>query len=153
MDIFSLEDAARMLRKRKILPIGESFDDNKIEIRKLLLRVRTIYVGVSNIPRIDSKPVIYNIGNKHDYSFIYLFFLLSLISNIFLLLCKVLETLIFGIPRVAFKLIFVLGITMGIGYYIFVPKIYDSLRKFVEMEKRRKEEEEETETDEKEKND
>nr|CAG8483592.1 5462_t:CDS:2 [Entrophospora candida] len=100
LEIISLEDAARIIKARKGLNYLES-NPNQITItNKRFLRVRAIYTGVSNVPQKESKPVIYNI---------------------------VLETLTFGVPRVAFKLALVLGIAVGVGYYIFIPKIYESL--------------------------
>ncbi|CAJ0843874.1 15350_t:CDS:2 [Entrophospora sp. SA101] len=101
LEIISLEDAARIIKARKGLDYLESNPNQIITItNKRFLRVRAIYTGVSNVSQKESKPVIYNI---------------------------VLETLTFGVPRVAFKLALVLGIAVGVGYYIFIPKIYESL--------------------------
>ncbi|CAG8658295.1 2702_t:CDS:2 [Acaulospora morrowiae] len=111
LEIMGFEDAARILRKRNVLQDHESTSELRVFTTKKLIRVRAIYDGVSITPNRDSQVIIYNI---------------------------VLENLIYGIPRVAFKLIFLLGVTMGAAYFLFVPKIYNALRKVVE-EKEKKE--------------
>ncbi|RHZ79644.1 hypothetical protein Glove_143g22 [Diversispora epigaea] len=106
LEIMGLEEAARILNKQKGLQNnGSNFEpQEKVSTTKKLVRVRAIHEGVSVIPGKDSQPVIYNI---------------------------VLETLLFGVPRVAFKLILVLGVVMGLIYFILVPMIYKSLQKVI----------------------
>ncbi|CAG8595904.1 9194_t:CDS:2, partial [Dentiscutata heterogama] len=83
----------------------------KLSTTKKFLRVRAIYDGVSIHRGRDSRPVIYNV---------------------------VLETLVYGVPRVAINLILVLAIIIGVANFIFVPKIYKALRNVIE-EKDKKE--------------
>ncbi|CAG8457533.1 4871_t:CDS:2 [Acaulospora colombiana] len=111
LEIMGVEDAARTLRKSP--QDHEPTSESRVSTTKKLIRVRAIHAGVSIIPGRDIQPVAYNI---------------------------VLETLTYGIPHVAFKLILFLGVTMGVAYFIFVPKIYKALRKVAEgMEREKKE--------------
>ncbi|CAG8456401.1 9114_t:CDS:2 [Diversispora eburnea] len=89
----------------RISYVASNFESQeKLSTTQKFIRVRAIHDGVSVIPGRDSQPVIYNI---------------------------VLETLLFGVPRVAFKLILVLGVMMGLIYFILVPMIYKSLQKVI----------------------
>ncbi|GES74286.1 hypothetical protein GLOIN_2v1699025 [Rhizophagus clarus] len=77
-----------------------------LEITQSFTRPSAKYEGVSNIPGREFRPIRYNI---------------------------VLETLTFGVPRVAFKLILTLALILGVGYFICVPLFYSSLRKLIEV--------------------
>ncbi|CAI2186788.1 18205_t:CDS:2 [Funneliformis geosporum] len=106
LEIMGFEEAANIFEKRKNLEIPQSNSQPILTTTKKLLRVRAIYEGVSIIPGRESRPIIYNI---------------------------VLETLTYGVPRVAFKLVLTLALILGIGYYICVPMFYSSLQKLIKV--------------------
>ncbi|RIA96880.1 hypothetical protein C1645_814719 [Glomus cerebriforme] len=106
LEIMGFEEAANIFKRRKNLEITQSNSQQIITTTKKLLRVKAIYEGVSNVPGRESRPIIYNI---------------------------VLETLTYGVPRVAFKLILTLALILGVGYFICVPLFYSSLQKLIEV--------------------
>ncbi|CAB4394237.1 unnamed protein product [Rhizophagus irregularis] len=79
LEIMGFEEALNIFKKRQNLEITQS-NSQQIITTKKLLRVSAKYEGVSNIPGREFRPIIYNI---------------------------VLETLTYGVPRVAFKLILI----------------------------------------------
>ncbi|PKK72369.1 hypothetical protein RhiirC2_742921, partial [Rhizophagus irregularis] len=105
LEIMGFEEALNIFKKRQNLEITQS-NSQQIITTKKLLRVSAKYEGVSNIPGREFRPIIYNI---------------------------VLETLTYGVPRVAFKLILMLALILGIGYFICVPMFYSSLQKLIEV--------------------
>ncbi|GBC03213.1 hypothetical protein RclHR1_05010013 [Rhizophagus clarus] len=106
LEIMGFEEAVNIFKKRQNLEITQSNSQKIMTTTKKLLRVRAKYEGVSNIPGREFRPIRYNI---------------------------VLETLTFGVPRVAFKLILTLALILGVGYFICVPLFYSSLRKLIEV--------------------
>ncbi|CAG8573496.1 3798_t:CDS:2, partial [Scutellospora calospora] len=109
LNILDVNEVMKILRKNNVTD-DEQISHPKLDTTKKFLRVRAIYDGVSIYHGRDSRAVIYNV---------------------------VLETLVYGVPRVAFNLVFVLIIIIGVGIIV-VPKIYKALRNFIE-EKDKKE--------------
>ncbi|CAG8529823.1 388_t:CDS:2 [Paraglomus occultum] len=107
MDILGIEETAAILKERGVLEELADHKDAKVNTTRRVLRVRAIYAGVSIVPGRESQAIKYNI---------------------------VLETLTYGIPYVAIKLVIVLVAIIGVSLFLIVPSVWKVLQTIRELE-------------------
>ncbi|CAG8566835.1 3391_t:CDS:2 [Paraglomus brasilianum] len=107
MEILGMEETATILKERGVLEELADHKDAKVNTTRRVLRVRAIYAGVSIVPGRESQAIKYNI---------------------------VLETLTYGIPYVAIKLVIVLIAIIGVSLFLIVPSVWKTLQTIRELE-------------------